>query len=122
VNSLDAEQRRATEEGLTEEELALFDLLAKENLGVANREKIKQSSRQLLQSVIALITPLEQWTEKEQTRAEVKVHILDRMFEYLPSPPFSEAEKHEVAKCVYQHIWQQSASGRFRSLHAGRRV
>jgi type I restriction enzyme R subunit len=32
VNSLDAEQRRAAEEGLSEDELALFDLLQKDNI------------------------------------------------------------------------------------------
>ena len=56
----------------------------------------------------ALIAPLERWTDKETTQAEVEVFILDRVFEALPSPPFSDADKQEVAKSVYQHIWQQS--------------
>ncbi|WP_245969411.1 type I restriction enzyme endonuclease domain-containing protein [Thiocapsa rosea] len=38
VGGLDAEQRRAAEEGLSEDELALFDLLQKETLGKAERE------------------------------------------------------------------------------------
>ena len=37
MDELDAEQRRAVEEGLSEDELALFDLLKKDNLGKAQR-------------------------------------------------------------------------------------
>ena len=50
VYDLDAEQKRAVEEGLTEDELALFDLLKKANLAKPEREVIKQASRDLLTS------------------------------------------------------------------------
>lgn len=110
ANSLDAEQRRAAEEGLSEEELALFDLLAKDNISKADRERVKQASRSLLASIQQLIAPLERWTDKEQTQAEVETLILDHVFQELPSPPFTEQEKLEVARRVYQHIWQQSVA------------
>ena len=42
VNSLDEEQKRATREGLREDELALFDLLQKEGLDKTSRERVKQ--------------------------------------------------------------------------------
>ena len=118
ANSLDAEQMRATKEGLSEDELALFDLLTRENLSAANREKVKQASKQLLQSVVALISPLEQWTEKEQTKAEVQILILDKLHDMLPSPPFNEIEKNGIAQRVYQHVWMQSSRGQYRSLRA----
>jgi type I restriction enzyme R subunit len=111
ANSLDAEQHRAVIEGLSEDELALFDLLKKENLGKADRERVKLASRSLLDSVRKLIAPLERWTEKEQTRAEVEVFILDHVFQELPTPPFTSEEKQAVSRRVYQHIWQQSARG-----------
>jgi type I restriction enzyme R subunit len=109
ANGLSAEQRRAAEEGLTEDELALFDLLKKENLSKADRERVKLASRNLLASVRRLVAPLERWTEKEQTQAEVEVFILDRIYESLPTPPFNDDEKQEIARLAYQHIWQQSA-------------
>jgi len=115
ANSLDAEQRRAVELGLTEEQLALFDLLRKESLSGTEREKIKQASRDLLAELQRLIAPLEQWTEKEQTQAEVEVFILDHVYQSLPEPPYTAADKKEVAELVYRHIWQQSASGLFSS-------
>lgn len=110
ANSLDAEQRRAAEEGLTEEELALFDLLKKPEMTKADRERVKQASRGLLASIRELIAPLERWTEKEQTQAEVEVFILDQLFGVLPTPPFTADDKQALAKRVYQHIWQQSAN------------
>lgn len=82
ANNLDAEQRRATGEGLSEDELALFDLLKKPDLTKIDRERVKQ--------------------------AEVEVFILDHLFKVLPSPPFSDDDKQAVAKRVYQHVWQQS--------------
>ena len=45
VNSLDDEQKRATKEGLSEDELALFDLLQKDGLDKSSRETVKQASR-----------------------------------------------------------------------------
>ena len=39
--------------------------------------------------------------------------ILDHLFEALPTPPFTDEEKQQVAKRVYQHIWQQSAGAGF---------
>ena len=112
-DSLDEEQRRAAEEGLDEDERALFDLLKKEKLGKAEREKVKQASRALLASLRDLLAPLERWTEKEQTQAEVETFILDNLYMHLPSPPFSEEDKQEAANTVYQHVWQQSVSGAF---------
>lgn len=110
---LDAEQRRAAEEGLSEDELALFDLLQKETLGKAEREKVKQASRSLLASLRALLAPMQHWTEKEQTQAEVQTFILDRLYTDLPSPPFTDDDKQAMAEIVYRHVWQQSVSGVF---------
>lgn len=113
VESLDEEQRRAAEEGLDEDELALFDLLKKEQLSKAERERVKDASRKLLASLHERLAPLNRWTEKEQTQAEVETFILDNLYMHLPSPPFTEEDKQEAAKMVYQHVWQQSVSGVF---------
>ena len=96
---------------MSEEELALFDLLRKEHLGKAERERLKQASRDLLHALQKLLAPLDQWTQKAQTQAEVEVFILDHLYPLLPSPLFSDDDKTETAKKVYSYIWQQSASG-----------
>ena len=110
--SMDDEQRRAVREGLSESELAIFDLMQKTTLAATERERIKQSSRELLAELLRIITPLDQWTEKEQTRAEVETVILDRVF-LLPEPPYTPDDKDTMAKMLYEHVWQQSIGGRF---------
>lgn len=115
VNGLDEEQMRATREGLREDELALFDLLQKDNLDNAARERVKQASRDLLASVKARLAELDRFWEKEQTKAEVEIFILDEVFASLPTPPFTPAEKKLVAGNVYAHVWQQALNGRFAS-------
>jgi len=116
VASLDEEQTRATREGLGEDELAVFDLLRKDNLNNAARERVKQASRDLLASIKARLAELDRFWEKEQTKAEVEVFILDEVFANLPTPPFTSEEKKLVAGNVYAHVWQQAIQGRFATV------
>jgi len=108
---LDAEQRRAVEEGLTEDELALFDLLQKPDLGKAARERVKQSSQSLLRSIEEHLKCFEDWTANEQTRADVEVFVLDHVIESLPQPPYSTEEAENLAGRIYNFVFQQAASG-----------
>ncbi len=111
ANSLDVEQRRAAEEGLSDDELALFDLLFKDNISKADRERLKQASKTLLSSLRELLRPIQDWTQKTATQAEVKVFILDNLYRSLPRPPFTDGETEEIAARVYDYVWQRSASG-----------
>jgi type I restriction enzyme R subunit len=65
VASLDAEQRRAAEEGLEEPELALFDLLQRDGLSGADRERVKLASKDLLESIERLIAPLDKCVNRQ---------------------------------------------------------
>src|SRR5882724_4348141 len=109
VKGLDAEDHRAAEEGLSEGEYALFCLLQKDNLAKTERERVKRASQGLLDALQKLIAQRERWTEKEETKAEVEVLILNELFTVLPTPPFTEDEKSAIAQRAYQHIWQKSA-------------
>ena len=108
ANSLDAEQQRTVDEGLSEDQLALFDLVTRSDLSKTDRERIKQASRDLLAGVLLVIAPLNRWTEKEQTQAEVETFILDQVYQELPEPPYTPDDKQQVAALVYRHIWQQN--------------
>ena len=108
---LDTEQRRAVEEGLTEDELALFDLLQKPDLGKAARERVKLSSQSLLRSIEEHLKCFEDWTANEQTRADVQVFVLDHVIESLPQPPYSTEEAENLAGRIYNFVFQQAASG-----------
>lgn len=113
ANSLDDEQRRAMDEGLSEEQLALFDLVQRADLSKIDRERIKQASKELLAGVLGVIAPLDRWTEKEQTQAEVETFILDHVYQTLPEPPYTSDDKAQMAQLVYRHIWQQSVRDQF---------
>lgn len=113
MKSLDEEQKRATKEGVGEDELALFDLLLKDNLDKTSRERVKQASRDLLASIKTRLADLDRFWEKEQTKADVEVFILDEVFASLPSPPFTPDEKKALAASVYAHVWQQAVNGGF---------
>jgi type I restriction enzyme R subunit len=111
ATSLDVEQKRAAEEGLTDNELALFDLLFKDKISKTDQERLKQASKALLASLRDLLRPMQDWTQKATTQAEVRVFILDRLYGALPRPPFTEKETDEIAVRVYDYVWQRSASG-----------
>ena len=113
MEELDAEQKRAVEEGLSEDELALFDLLKKDKLAKAERERVKEASRNLLASIKTRLSELDRFWEKEQTKAEIEVFILDQVHTSLPTPPFTAEEKKAAAAQIYAHVWQQAVSGHF---------
>jgi hypothetical protein len=59
--------------GSATNELALFDLLFRESIGQADRERLKHASRALLASLRDLLRPMHGWTQNTVTQAEVQV-------------------------------------------------
>ena len=108
IEELDVEQLRAVEEGLDEDELAIFDLLKKDGLNRPEREKVKQASRELLEAINHRLAELDRFWEKEQTKAEMEVFILDAVYEKLPPTAFTSEEKQAVATEVYNYVWEQA--------------
>ena len=94
---------RATRKGLKEDELAMFDLLLKDGLDKSSRERVKQASRELLAALKARLSELDRFWENEQTKADIRVFILDTVFDSLPTPPFSEDEKSLIGDNIYTH-------------------
>jgi type I restriction enzyme R subunit len=72
---------------------------------------LKQASRSLLSALQALLRPMQDWTQKAATQAQVEVCILDNLFVALPRPPFTDSEIEETASRIYDYVWQRSASG-----------
>jgi type I restriction enzyme, R subunit len=76
-----------------------------------NRERLKQASMTLLESLRSLLEPMPKRTENTTTQAEVKVFILATLWRDLPKPPFTDLETERLADVVYDYVWQKSASG-----------
>lgn len=66
----------------------------------------------MLASLKQLLKQMEHWTKNPQTQAEVEVFILDELHRSLPTPPFTEEERGQVAKKVYEFVWQRSTDPR----------
>ncbi len=109
LNSLNNEEKRAAKEGLTEESLAIMDLLKKPNLSQREIEKIKQMSEGLLEEVKSLLKDIDNWREKAQTSAKVKSGIYDYLYENLPeSYDFEEIDmKRDI---IYNHFYENYSS------------
>jgi type I restriction enzyme R subunit len=108
VAGMDDELHRHVREGLSEDELTLFDMLLKENISKTDREKLKQASRGLLASLNEHLASMPNWTKNTTTQADVQIFILDSLFTSLPRPAFTEEEAESLAQRLYGFVWQQS--------------
>lgn len=117
ANSLKAEGRRHMTERLTEEELAMFDILTKPapELTEKERNEVKKVARELLESLKGEKLVLD-WRKRQQSRAMVR-HTIEVGLDRLPERYAREAYK---AKCetVYQHVYD-SYYGGGRSVYGG---
>ena len=88
VKDLDQEEQRAAREGLTDEELAIFDLLTtpEPKLTKAEEVAVKAVARQLLEKLHELVGAIN-WLHNQQTRGAVLSEIRVRLND-LPEQPY----------------------------------
>ena len=107
---LSEEEKRAAIEGLTEEQLAVFDLLLKPEISRADREKVKQIAGELLEGLKAEKLNVENWREKEVTKAAVKTFIHNYLYDEntgLPDPFYSIDDVEQKTGVVFDHVFMQ---------------
>jgi type I restriction enzyme R subunit len=104
AQSLNEEEKRGVSECLSEEELALFDILTKPNVKLSRKEKetVKKVAQELLDTLKAERLVLD-WRKKQQTRAAVQVSI-EQILENLP-PAYGDDLYKEKCNVVYQHVF-----------------
>jgi type I restriction enzyme R subunit len=116
AQGLNEEEKRGMGEQLSEEELALFDILTKPHIEMTDKdkEKIKSAARELLTILKASKLVLD-WRKRQQSRAEVKVTIEKLLDENLPRvyTPELFAEK---SAAIFQHVYD-SYYGAGRSIY-----
>jgi len=108
---MDEELRRHVREGLSEDELALFDILIKEKISRADRERLKQASKGLLAALQVRLATMPNWTKIATTQADVRILILDTLYESLPRPAFTDEDVDSLAERLYSFVWQRSNAG-----------
>ena len=103
VKMLDEEEQRGIKENLSEEELALFDLLKKPKLIEKETAQVRLASKSLIKKLKTEKLVLD-WRRKQQTRAEVLFTIETTLDEMLPKSYTPEAYQ-EKCTAVYQHVY-----------------
>lgn len=115
---LNEEEQRHLKENLSEEQLAIFDLLTnKPYVELSDKEvqSVKKAARELLEILKTEKLVLD-WRKRQQTRAAVRVTIEEMLDELLPEAYTQELF---VQKCdaVYQHVYE-SYFGSGKSVYA----
>ncbi len=105
AQELGVEDKRAIAKNLTEEELAIFDLLTKPEIQLTKQEEqeVKQVARELLETLKKEKLVLD-WKKRQQTRASVEVAIKDNL-DRLPQSYSAELYEQKCQE-VYQHIYE----------------
>ena len=108
---LNDEDKRGVAEQLTEEELAIFDLLTKPDveLSAADERKVKKVAKDLLETLKREKLTLD-WRKQQSTRATVRYTIETALDKDLPRTYTPELYE---AKCdaVWQHVYDVYAGG-----------
>ena len=109
VEDLTEEEQRAVKEGLSEESLALFDLLLKPDLAKTDIDKIKKVAESLYKTLNDELQRIQNFAAKQSTRDEIKVKIKDFLWDERTGLPtsFDPDEVEEKAELVFQHIYMQ---------------
>lgn len=115
AKNLNEEEKRGISENLTEEELAVFDLLNKVDLTNKEKQEVKLASKKLLKSLKEEKLVLD-WRKRQQTRAEVLFTIETVLDEMLPRT-YSKEIYNQKCERVYQHVYD-SYYGSGKSVYA----
>ncbi|KAB2941881.1 MAG: type I restriction endonuclease subunit R [Candidatus Methanoperedens sp.] len=116
AQELNAEEKRGIAEKLTEEELAIFDLLVKPEMTLKKKEE--QEVKKVAQELLVILKKEKlvlDWRKRQQSRAAVRLSI-DEILDKLPRSYIPDLYRH---KCdlVYQHVYD-SYFGQGLSIYA----
>ena len=105
TEELNEEEQRTIAEQLSEEELAVFDLLTRPALELteAERDKVKAISKQLLETLKEGKLVLD-WRKRQQSRAVVKLTVLQILRELREC--YTQEMYDQKREAVYQHIYE----------------
>ncbi len=115
ARALEEEEKRAVRENLTEEELAVFDLLAKPAVEMTGKEElqVKKVAKELLEKLQEKLCL--DWKKKNRARESVKLSIQETL-EGLPEECFNGNLYEQKCNRVFQHVYD-SYYGQGKSLY-----
>lgn len=117
AQTLTEEEQRSVGERLSEEELAVYDLLTKPEIDLTAKEisQVKKTAKVLLETLKHEKLVLD-WRKRQQSRAQVKVAIESVLDDGLPDAYSPEIYQMKT-DAVFQHVYD-SYYGADRSVYA----
>jgi type I restriction enzyme R subunit len=102
--TLTVEEQRVVTEGMTEEELAIFDLLTQPEpeLTDEEREVVRASAKRLLEHLHERLVL--DWRRKAETTAKVRVTIRDVLDRDLPEDPYPPELFDSKVQAIFDHL------------------
>jgi type I restriction enzyme R subunit len=109
IGEMDEEEQRAAREGLTDEELAIFDLLTnpEPKLTKVEEQEVKRVARSLLEKLHDLTGAID-WVRGQETRGAVWTEIRQRLNE-LPEDPYPQALWDSKVEQVWDFVLRRYA-------------
>lgn len=109
IGEMDVEEKRAAREELTEEELAIFDLLTtpEPKLTKAEEQEVKRVARSLLEKLRDLTGAID-WVRGQETRGAVWTEIRQRL-NALPENPYPQALWDSKVEQVWDFVLRRYA-------------
>lgn len=110
VKELDDEEQRGVRESLTEEELAIFDLLTtpEPKLTKTEEQQVKAVARQLLERLHGLVDAVD-WLRGQETRGQVLSEIRVRLND-LPEQPYPQGLWDTKVERVWEFVTRRYAA------------
>ncbi len=110
AKKLNEEEQRHVREQMTEEELAIFDILTKPRVDITAKEEkqVKKVAKDMLQTLKAKALVLD-WRKRQQTRAAVRLCI-EEWLDKLP-PVYTSTIYQTKCDAVYQHVYDMYTGG-----------
>ncbi|CRL60949.1 type I restriction endonuclease subunit R [Proteus vulgaris] len=104
INDLEHEEKRTVREGLTEEQLAVYDLMIqKAPLTDKERNKVKEIAKVLTEKIQDILVI--DWRKKQRTKARVK-NMIEKVLDSLPDS-YDDDLWPKTCNEVYVHIFEK---------------
>jgi len=105
ARQLDQEELRAATLGLSENELAIFDLLIRDNLNEEENRAVQTASKELLERLKDRLVP--GWRDFDPLRSGVKTTIEGVVYPFLPTSKYSEEDCNVLSREVFEYIFEK---------------
>jgi len=110
ASQMSNEERRYAKEGFaSDEELSLYDMLFRDDLGKNEIKKIKEVAAALLDKIKSKIAELDHWSDKQETKAEVDNLIRDTLWGELPEC-YDDVSIAICREKIYEYVYMRYRS------------